>query len=385
MTTNRTFEITLWLLVALVAAAALVHVEGKDEGNDDPLSVLGEAAWTRLRPGWSLTVNDQCLYEFVFQFEHDPNLPVGDAEFLGTCTFGETPEDGPVMAPDGKLYLEARQMWERFPDYVWATIGFNHLSVDWHPCGHQPRGLAIPHYDFSFFRVTPEFRALAMTCKLLGDEEVIVPGEQVCDLQQDNPNGMNFFIVPGAIVDRKPVVNMPYIFDRPALGNGPMPHYGLRSWDQVNLPQFSRDWKDTIPIFMSTYAGDLVMWQAHVAHKMISGEEDQFYSSAERYFETTVQTLPDTWASDYDVSDGVVRFIMVGKAGLCRGDFEKAQAAAGGAPIFPNYDDLFALIDEQQSGNSTDDDESSRALSIFSRGVMIRSALVSLALLFSQY
>jgi hypothetical protein len=45
--------------------------------------------------------------------------------------------------------LEPRQMWERFPDYVWATTGFNHLSVDWHPCGHRPPGYTTPHYDFS--------------------------------------------------------------------------------------------------------------------------------------------------------------------------------------------------------------------------------------------
>lgn len=138
----------LWVFLLLVPLLEVAFVNSQDDDDDDPLSVLGEAAWTRLRPGWSLTVNDQCLYEFVFQFEHDPNLPIGDQEFLETCTFGE---DGnlPETAPDGKLYLEPRQMWERFPDYVWATIGFNHLSVDWHPCGHRPRAYSIAHYDFS--------------------------------------------------------------------------------------------------------------------------------------------------------------------------------------------------------------------------------------------
>jgi hypothetical protein len=238
--------------------------------------------------------------------------------------------------------------------------------------------MSLDCFIVQFFRVTPEFRAQAMTCKLLNDEEVIVPGEQICDLEQDDPNGMNFFIIPSALVDRNPVVNMPHIFDRPELGNGPMPHYGLRSWDQQNLPQFPTDWND-IPIFMSTYGGDLVMWQAHVPHKMISGEEDQFHSKSDRYFETTVQTLPDTWAADYDVSDGVVRFIMVGKAGLCRGDFEKAQAAAGGAPIFPNYDDLFALVESNQGeGNSTDQKSASYTTT---RGVTVAGTLLSLALL----
>ena len=140
-------------LTTLVPAALLLIAERglaqNNQNKDDPLEVLGEAAWTRLRPGWSLTVNDQCLYEFIFQFEHDERLPVGEQEFRETCSFGEQPQ----TAPDGKLYLEPRQMWERFPDYVWATIGFNHLSVDWHACGHRPRGYAMAHYDFSVSRM----------------------------------------------------------------------------------------------------------------------------------------------------------------------------------------------------------------------------------------
>jgi hypothetical protein len=201
-----------------------------------------------------------------------------------------------------------------------------------------------------------------MVCKLLPEEQTIIPGEQVCDLNQDDPNGMGFFIIPSALVNRKPVINMPVEFDRPELGNGPIPHYGLRSWDQINVPQFPVDWND-LPIFMSSYSGDLVMWQALVPYKMMSGDEDQFHSGASRYFETTVQTLPDTWAVDYDESEGLTRFIMVGKAGLCRGDFEVAQEAAGGAPIFPNYDDLLAQITADQDGgdkNNTDDNDNDK-------------------------
>lgn len=148
MTARRPLPTPLCLWLILSASAAVFA----QNTTKDPLSVLGEAAWTRLRPGWSLTVNDQCLYEFVFQFEHDTKLPVGDPEFAGTCNFGETPGDMLVTAPDGKLYLEPRQMWERFPDYVWATMGFNHLSVDWHPCGHRPAAFSSPHYDFSVGR-----------------------------------------------------------------------------------------------------------------------------------------------------------------------------------------------------------------------------------------
>lgn len=194
-----------------------------------------------------------------------------------------------------------------------------------------------------------------MQCKVLDDARVIIPGEQICDFNQEDPNGMNFFIVPGAMMDRNPVVNMPMSFRRPDLGNGPVPHYGLRSWDQDDIPRTPNQWNN-LPIFMSTYAGDLTMWQPHVPYKMLHGENDQFNSEAARYFHTTVQTLPDTWAADYDASDGVIRFIMVGKSQLCRDDFERAEEAAGGAPIFPNYDDLFAQINGRNNTEDGDDD-----------------------------
>jgi hypothetical protein len=40
-------------------------------------------------------------------------------------------------------------MWEVFPDYIWATMGFNHLSVDFLPCGRRPNGYTTPQYDLS--------------------------------------------------------------------------------------------------------------------------------------------------------------------------------------------------------------------------------------------
>lgn len=139
----------LWVRAQAENETATDNNDTVEEEEEDRLSVLGEPVWTRLRPGWSLTVNDQCLYEFTFQFEHDPTLPVGEAQFEGVCGFDEDSGGETSVAPDGKLWLEARQMWERFPDYVWATMGFNHLSVDWHPCGIRPRGYSEPQYAFS--------------------------------------------------------------------------------------------------------------------------------------------------------------------------------------------------------------------------------------------
>jgi hypothetical protein len=315
------------------------------------LSMLGSPSWNRLRPGWGLTVNDQCLYEFVFQFEHDDTLPIGSQNFENECTFKDPTTKGPLIADDDLPYLEPRKFWEQFPDYVWATLGFNHLSIEWYPCGHRPRGYSKAQYGFSFFRVTPEFRAMAMTCDLHDDEEVIVPGEEVCIYQQESINGMGFNIVPSHILDRNNVANMPASFNRPQLGNGPVPHVGLRSWDQDNIPKTPGQWNDYTPVFMSSYAGDLAMWHAKAPYSRLSGSQDRFTSNNYRYFEPTIDTLPDTHSWSYDAQSGMIQFTMVGKAGLCRGDYEKAQAASGGGQIFPNWDDFFSGGNGNGNGN----------------------------------
>lgn len=346
---------TCYILLGL----SIVAFSSANNDTKVDLSSLGEPKWDRLRPGWSLTVNDQCLYEFVFQFEHDETLPMGSQNFEGECVFKDPSTKLPPVADDGLPYLDPRQFWEQFPDYVWATIGFQHLSVDWYPCGVRPRGYAKPHYGMSFFRVTPEYRAQTMVCTLNPEPDVVVPGEEVCDYQQNTIAGKNFNIIPSPLINRNLVANMPPSFNRPELGNGPVPHIGLRSWDQLAVPITPNQWEDT-PVFMSSYAGDLSMWQAKIPYTRVSGSENLFTSNNYQYSEPTISTLPDTHAFHYIADDGTIRFYMVGQAGLCRSDFEKAQAAAGGVPTFPNWDDFFRNNgtmgnSSSGSGNSSSD------------------------------
>lgn len=320
--------------------------------DDNPLDVLGKEDVTTLKSSWGLTVNDQCLYEFVYQFEHNPDLPLGEDLFEGNCTFGTLKEPlEPINATDGLPYLQPRRFYERFPKYVGVTMGFDHLSVDWLPCGRRPKGYKTAQYDLSFFRVSPEYRAQTMVCKLQDTKTVtIVPGQEFCDTNQEDPKGMNFFIVPGAMMNRNPVLNMPFDFTHKNLGTGPLPHIGLRAWNDGKVPETPSEWND-VPIFMSSYAGKLAMWQAHIPYKMIKGEDRQFHSNADRYFETTIQTLPDTWSVKYDERNGKIRFTIVGKAEICRGEFERAQKAARGPKVFPNYD--YRPTDSDSPGNST--------------------------------
>jgi len=223
-----------------------------------------------------------------------------------------------------------------------------------------------------FFRVTPEYRAETMTCKMKEKGSMtIVPGEEFCDTEQDEPNGMNFFIAPAAVVDRDLVVNMPFGYRSKFLSDGPIPHIGLRAWNPENVPNTPDEWND-IPVFMSSHAGKLVMWQAHIPYKLIQGQERQFRSNAERYFETTIQTLPDTWSVKYDERDGKIHFTMVGKAELCRGDFERAQKIAGGPPIFPDYELLI-----ERGINSTAPADGKGPSSGYSRSVLQKNNVFS--------
>lgn len=347
--------LSVLVLYLVSGSSAQNATDGGTGGNatdgEIDLSMLGTPSWSRLRPGWALTVSDQCLYEFVFQWEHDETLPLGDQNFEGKCVFKDPETKVAPLADDDLPYLDARKFWERFPNYFWATIGFQHLSIDWYPCGHRPRGYSAPQYSLGFFRVPPEFRALAMTCDVLDETQVVVPGEDICNFQQENINGMNFNIIPSHILDRNNVANMPESFRRSIEGNGPVPYVGMRSWDQGMIPETPTQWQDS-PVYMSSYAGDLVMWEAKIPYSRVSGGQDQFTGNNYQYFQPTIDTLPDTHAFHWDASEGVIRFHMIGKAGLCRGDFEKAQAAAGGPPTFPNWDDFFNPGQSDSSGGN---------------------------------
>jgi hypothetical protein len=230
-------------------------------------------------------------------------------------------------------------------------MGFNHLSMDWQACGRKPAGFRQPQYDISLFRVTPEYRVNNMVCRVYDDQFMtIVPFEDYCDNTQDmdDANAINFHIIPTAMKDVVPIVNMPKKFTQRKVTYAAQPYEGMRAWDESRVPETPEDWR-YLEAYMASHAGHTVLWQTHVPYKFISGEERQFHSLAHRYWETTIQTLPDTWAIKYDERDGKIYFTMVGKSELCREDFERAQAAAGGPPIFPNYPDDYEFSNSATS------------------------------------
>eukprot|EP00980_Cylindrotheca_fusiformis_P023211 scaffold10220_cov148-Cylindrotheca_fusiformis.AAC.9 len=288
-----------------------------------PLKVLGsEDDWDRFGAQYSFTVNDQGVYEFVYEFKHDESLPLGAEGFSGNCGFGDPLPSDPI---DEQPLREPRRHFERLPDYVWKATGFQHMSLDWNACGSFPTNFATPHYDFSFFRVRPEERAYYLQCDELTKEETPVPGAiKACRKVQTTDKGKEFYILPSSLANRALIPNMPVDFVQPD-SYGPAPFIGMKYYDKKNQPSSPSQW-NFLDLAMSTWGGDLMMWQARVPYRLISGRDPQFNSRTLEYFQPTIQPLPDNFSVHYK-QDGVIRFTMTGLSEISSIELDAMKAA----------------------------------------------------------
>ena len=68
-------------------------------------------------------------------------------------TFSETALSGLIAEPPAGMIGEENPL--ALPPEA-APTGFNHISVDWNPKGHQPPGVYdVPHFDFHFYLMSP--------------------------------------------------------------------------------------------------------------------------------------------------------------------------------------------------------------------------------------
>lgn len=77
---------------------------------------------------YDVTVDEDCNYDFTVNFSHNPGLPIGSME---TCV----PEE--IADFDGLPMLAGRAYYDLYPAYVEEATGFNHLSLDYNPCGRK--------------------------------------------------------------------------------------------------------------------------------------------------------------------------------------------------------------------------------------------------------
>lgn len=78
---------------------------------------------------YDVTVDKNCDYTFQVKFEHVDAFDVGTAE---TCAPGVLSEYNPEIPILGTFYF-----YEVFPEYVKEATGFDHLSIDYNPCGRK--------------------------------------------------------------------------------------------------------------------------------------------------------------------------------------------------------------------------------------------------------
>ena len=89
---------------------------------------LGTNSLEALSYDFDVTVDENCKYTFVVNFLHNPDFDVGSA---ATCAPG-------VMSEyNGLPLLAGWYFYEEYPEYVTAATDFQHLSLDYNPCGRK--------------------------------------------------------------------------------------------------------------------------------------------------------------------------------------------------------------------------------------------------------
>jgi hypothetical protein len=133
-------------------------------------------------------LNESCRYKLQIDFNIKKSLRndiLGESNFKGSCA----PNDSTGTNPQDDLpWHTPRRNWLLFPDYIYKTTGFNHVSINWMPCGSQPAGYKQPRYDLNFYTVIPQYRTY-MIC-----DTYKIP--EVCQYNQSTYQGRSMFTIP---------------------------------------------------------------------------------------------------------------------------------------------------------------------------------------------
>jgi hypothetical protein len=197
------------LLRVVATLATLSVARGLDSVNLDlevleniDLSALGTPNLDLYNATYSLTVdNSSCLYLLQVDFMKSPLDDPGPPDFEGECST----EESTGFAADDLAWHDPRRHWLQFPQYVYDTTGFNHMSLYWSPCGKAPGSLRQGRYELNFYPVLPQYRAF-MLC-----EEFKTPA--VCQYNQTNHIGRGHFSIPRLSRDANFLANMPLGFE----------------------------------------------------------------------------------------------------------------------------------------------------------------------------
>jgi hypothetical protein len=305
---------------ALSTASSIdsINLDLIDDLSRIPLDNLGVSNLDQYNGKYEVTVGDadangKCQYSLKVDFFHDQNNPAGDVNFNGVCD--------PNDANSAALHDQTRH-WLQLDEYVeWAT-GFNHLSLQWRPCGNNPTSLRQPRYDMNFYTVIPQYRAL-MGCEL---DQLNNP--KICQLEQTSTLGRGHFSIPVLWQDTRFIANMPVDFQPDPNSPEAMPYEGLISYDPDTVPATTDAWE--LPLFhMSSYDGDTIAFRALLPAPYVTGGNSAQFVGEQFYVSQTMNKLPSKWSMTYAGGNtGVVQVVLEGESNLCGTDFDAAKTIA---------------------------------------------------------
>lgn len=202
------------------ASSASQQLRRRSLTNEEPDPTIGDIFGepSIFKPSHSVTVDEDCNYEATLRINvRDAGLPFpsGPAECI-------PPGALDIDACNGKSCLFEQRAVYRFNSNFEKVTGFNHVGLDWSPCGHPPIGkFNKPHMNLHTYRVTPEER-LAATCEM--------NSPFTCDTleAQTEPNGRKFYVF-GTGTDGE-VANIPtFATERPDTA---VPGEGTHAYDR---------------------------------------------------------------------------------------------------------------------------------------------------------
>jgi hypothetical protein len=204
-----------------------------------------------------------CEYTGVIKF----NAPNANVPFLTPeqCAAGPPPPP-PTKAPPSY----------KFSTDFYEVTGFDHLGMDWAPCGHPAlSNFGKSHFDLHLYRITLAQRDL-MSCVLIpGAVTCAFPGGTLHDStpfpEQTTFAGKKFFAfgkVISAGADYGKIANMPDYF---TVGlRSAVPHSGIHISDvYVAVPV--EQWTNPA-LVMGSYDSQIVNWEPMFPYTFVSGD-----------------------------------------------------------------------------------------------------------------
>jgi hypothetical protein len=197
----------------------------------------------------SISVNKTtCEYTGKIKF----NAPKANVPFP-TCPLVPPPPSPSKTPPSYK-----------FGGEFYKATGFDHLGLDWYPCGHgAPTLFGKAHLDFHLYRITPAQRDV-MTCNLT------LTGTKCDDTStQTTAAGRKFFAlgtVAAPALDKGKNANMPELFIDVGAA---LPHTGIHFYAAAGRPTVA-DWTEPM-LMMGSYDSKIAFWEPMIPYSFVNG------------------------------------------------------------------------------------------------------------------